>query len=145
MWDREEHTATALSSRWMPVCLWLSSALHYYKGRFPATPLVYEEGEPRAWRTKIVQGWPKLWANVRAVIGISVKVLGQASQFWPTPYNFCLSLERGSAPVRDVRVRLRGVSASEPTEGDCTAGACQCGAGTIGRDLKLPRVARGNW
>jgi hypothetical protein len=38
--------------------------------------------------TKIVQGWPKLWANFRALIRILVKLLGQVLQFGPTLYNF---------------------------------------------------------
>eukprot|EP00966_Prymnesium_polylepis_P332223 7387737-Prymnesium_polylepis.1 len=48
-----------------------------------------------------------------------------------------VSLKRGGAPVREIRVRLRGVAASQPIEGDCTAGACQCGAGIVGRDVVL--------
>ena len=48
-----------------------------------------------------------------------------------------VSLARGGAPVRQVVVRLRGVAASQPLEGDCTAGACQCGAGIVGRDVVL--------
>ena len=51
--------------------------------------------------------------------------------------NRAVSLERGGAPVRHIRVRLRGVAASQPLEGDCTAGACQCGAGIVGRDIVL--------
>jgi hypothetical protein len=39
--------------------------------------------------------------------------------------------------VRTVRVRLRGVAASQPLEGDCSAGACQCGAGIVGPDIVL--------
>jgi hypothetical protein len=37
--------------------------------------------------TKIVQGSPKLWANFRALMGIfiAVEILGQVSQFGPTP------------------------------------------------------------
>jgi hypothetical protein len=38
--------------------------------------------------TKIVQGWPKLWADFRARSGFSVKLLGQVSQFGPTLYKF---------------------------------------------------------
>ena len=48
-----------------------------------------------------------------------------------------VSLRRGGAPVREIRVRLRGVAANQPLEGDCTAGACQCGAGIVGRDIVL--------
>lgn len=51
--------------------------------------------------------------------------------------NRAVSLERGGAPVRTIRVRLRGVAASQPLEGDCTAGACQCGAGIVGPDVVL--------
>ena len=46
-------------------------------------------------------------------------------------------LERGGAPIRTIRVRLRGAAANQPLEGDCTAGACQCGAGIVGRDIVL--------
>lgn len=51
-----------------------------------------------------------------------------------------VSLERGGAPVRTVRVRLRGVAGSQPLEGDCRAGECQCGAGVVGPEvvLRLP-------
>ena len=51
-----------------------------------------------------------------------------------------MSLKRGGAPVRTIHVRLRGVAGSQPLEGDCTAGSCQCGAGIVGRDviLQLP-------
>jgi hypothetical protein len=41
--------------------------------------------------TKTVQGWPKLWANFRTLIGTSVKVSGQVSQFGPTLYIFRLA------------------------------------------------------
>jgi len=59
--------------------------------------------------------------------------------FWHGRYvvNRDVSLERGGAPVRTIRVLLRGVSASQPLEGDCRAGHCQCGAGILGRDLVL--------
>ena len=49
--------------------------------------------------------------------------------------NRAVSLERGGAPVRRIRVTLRGVAGSQPLEGDCHAGACQCGAGIVGRDV----------
>ena len=29
------------------------------------------------------------------------------------------------------------MAATQPLEGDCTAGACQCGAGIVGRDVVL--------
>merc|ERR1712137_487780 len=48
-----------------------------------------------------------------------------------------VSLERGGAPVREIHVRLRGVAANQPIEGDCSAGACECGAGIVGRDIVL--------
>ncbi|KAL1524011.1 hypothetical protein AB1Y20_018926 [Prymnesium parvum] len=48
-----------------------------------------------------------------------------------------VSLERGGAPVREVRVWLRGVAGSQPLEGDCRAGQCQCGMGVVGRELRL--------
>ena len=38
--------------------------------------------------TKIVQGWPKLWANFRALIGVLSKSVGPASQFGPNPVQF---------------------------------------------------------
>ena len=43
----------------------------------------------------------------------------------------------GGAPVREVRVRLRGVIASSPIAGSCAAGTCTCGAGILGRDVIL--------
>jgi len=43
----------------------------------------------------------------------------------------------GIRPYARYQVRLRGVAASQPLEGDCTAGACQCGAGIVGPDVVL--------
>eukprot|EP01043_Picozoa_sp_COSAG02_P051924 COSAG02_NODE_5526_length_4257_cov_3.577099_4_plen_780_part_00 len=51
--------------------------------------------------------------------------------------NRAVSLDRGGAPVRTIRVQLRGVAANQPLEGDCTAGACQCGAGIVGPEIVL--------
>ena len=71
---------------------------------------------------------------------VLVAELGSLGRFaTPLVYvvNRDVSLSRGGAPVRQVRVRLRGVAASQPLEGDCTAGACQCGAGIVGRDVVL--------
>ena len=54
--------------------------------------------------------------------------------------NRAVSLDKGGAPVRTIRVTLRGVAGSQPLEGDCSAGACQCGAGIVGREVvvRLP-------
>jgi hypothetical protein len=43
--------------------------------------------EPRR-QTKIVQGWPKLWANFRALIGIFSQTVGPSLAFWANLYNF---------------------------------------------------------
>ena len=59
-----------------------------------------------------------------------------------------MSLEHGGAPLRHIRVRLRSVAASKPPEGDCTDGACRCGAGIVGwgivLDLRTCQAGRGS-
>ena len=40
--------------------------------------------------TKIVQGWPKLWANVRALIGIFSQSVGPSLAIWANPVQFSL-------------------------------------------------------
>jgi hypothetical protein len=40
--------------------------------------------------TKIVQGWPKLWANFRALIGIFSKTVGPSLAIWANPVQFSL-------------------------------------------------------
>ena len=63
-------------------------------------------------------------------------------------------MDIGGAPVRTIRVTLRGtaegataaapgppgVGATQPLEGDCGAGSCTCGAGQLGREvvIRLP-------
>ena len=65
-----------------------------------------------------------------------------------------VSMDVGGAPVRTIRVTLRGtapgataanpgppgVGATQPLEGDCKAGSCTCGAGQLGREvvIRLP-------
>ena len=39
-------------------------------------------------RTKIVQGWPKLWANFRALIGISSQSVGPSLAIWANSVQF---------------------------------------------------------
>jgi hypothetical protein len=41
-------------------------------------------------RTKIVQGWPKFWANVRALIGILSQSVGPSLANWANPVQFSL-------------------------------------------------------
>ena len=38
--------------------------------------------------TKIVQGWPKLWANFRALIGIFSQIIGPSLAIWANPVQF---------------------------------------------------------
>ena len=42
--------------------------------------------------TKIVQGWPKLWANFRALIGIFSQTFGPSLAIWANPVQFSLVL-----------------------------------------------------
>jgi hypothetical protein len=39
-------------------------------------------------KTKIVQGWPKLWANFRALIGIFSQSFGPSLTIWANPVQF---------------------------------------------------------
>jgi hypothetical protein len=41
-------------------------------------------------RTKIVQGWPKLWANFRALIVIFSQSVGPSLAMWANPVQFSL-------------------------------------------------------
>ena len=41
-------------------------------------------------RTKILQGWPKLWTNFRALIGIFSQSLGLSLAIWANPVEFSL-------------------------------------------------------
>jgi hypothetical protein len=41
-------------------------------------------------RTKIVQGWPRLWANFRALIGIFSQSIGPSLAIWVNPVQFLL-------------------------------------------------------
>jgi hypothetical protein len=41
--------------------------------------------------TKIVQGWPKLWANFRALIGIFSQSVGPSVTIWANPVQFSLN------------------------------------------------------
>jgi hypothetical protein len=41
-------------------------------------------------KTKIVQGWPKLWANFQALIGIFSQIVGPSLTIWVNPDTFRL-------------------------------------------------------
>jgi hypothetical protein len=43
--------------------------------------------------TKIVQGWPKLWTNFRALIGIFSQSVGPSLTIWASPAQFSLQVE----------------------------------------------------
>jgi hypothetical protein len=47
--------------------------------------------------TKIVQGWPKLWANFRALIGFFSQTVGPSLAIWVNPVQFLLVLRRECA------------------------------------------------
>ena len=38
--------------------------------------------------TKIVQGWPKLWANFMALVGIFTQSIGPSLAIWANPVQF---------------------------------------------------------
>jgi hypothetical protein len=42
-------------------------------------------------RTKIVQGWPKLRANFRALLGIFSQSVGPSLAIWANPVHFSLA------------------------------------------------------
>jgi hypothetical protein len=45
---------------------------------------------PPGAETKIVQGWPKLWANYRALIGIFSQISGPSLVIWANPVQLSL-------------------------------------------------------
>jgi hypothetical protein len=55
--------------------------------------------------TKIAQGWPKLWANFRALIGIFSQRIGPSLAIWANPVQF--SLYRGYFQHAKVPICLR--------------------------------------
>ena len=57
--------------------------------------------------TKIVQGWPKLWADFRALIGIFSQIVGPSLAIWANPVQFSFHLHDGSEVMRD-HVELAG-------------------------------------
>jgi hypothetical protein len=68
--------------------------------------------QPGGWRgthTKIVQGWPKLWANFMALIGIFSQSVGPSLAIWANPVQFSFHLTE-VAP-------LEGQAAAEPAAG----------------------------
>ena len=44
----------------------------------------------RPWATKLVQGWPKLWTNFRALIGIFGQSVGSSCAIGANPVQFSL-------------------------------------------------------
>ena len=49
-----------------------------------------------ALRTKVVQGWPNLWANFRALIRIFSQIFGPSLAVWVDPVQFSFSGHSGS-------------------------------------------------
>ena len=47
-----------------------------------------DEGCTQALNTKTAQGWPKLWANVRALFGIFSQSVGPCLAIWANPVQF---------------------------------------------------------
>ena len=50
--------------------------------------------------TKIVQGWPKLWANFRNLIGIFSQSAGPSLAIWANPVQFSSMLSSRRVPAR---------------------------------------------
>jgi hypothetical protein len=57
---------------------------------------------PRATRsrTKIVQGWPKLWANFKALIGTFTQSVGPSLAIWASPVQFPFRRLRAPSAAR---------------------------------------------
>jgi hypothetical protein len=73
----------------------------------------------RAWRcgliarplTKIVQGWPKFWANFRALIGIFSQSVGPSLAIWANPVKFSFLARRTPAdPCAEWHLTDKGTS-----------------------------------
>jgi hypothetical protein len=45
--------------------------------------------------TEIVQGWPKLWANFRALVGIFSQSVGPSIAIWANPVQFSFGVRGG--------------------------------------------------
>ena len=75
---------------------------------------------------------------------VLVAQLGSLGRYAPTlllVVDKRVESEPGAAALRTLRVTLRDdVTATQPVEGDCNAGRCQCGLSILGRTLtvKLP-------
>jgi hypothetical protein len=72
--------------------------------------------------TKIVQGWPKLWANFRALIGIFSQNFGPSLAIWVNPVQFSF-VAHGAAAAQASRL--------------------ECGREGLKRDELLRAVASG--
>jgi hypothetical protein len=55
-------------------------------------PLAF--GVANACATKIVQGWPKLWADFRALTGIFSQSVGPSLAIWANPVQFSFCARR---------------------------------------------------
>ena len=49
---------------------------------------IFSDRAALATLTKIVQGWPKLWASFRALIGIFSQSVGPSLAIWADPVQF---------------------------------------------------------
>jgi hypothetical protein len=66
----------------------------------PGTLHMNENAARRGARTKIVQGWPKLWANFRPLIGIFSQSVGPSLTIWANPVQFSFRMPPSSRPPR---------------------------------------------
>jgi hypothetical protein len=64
-------------------------------------------------KTKIVQGWPKFWANFRAQIGKSSQSVGPSLAIWANPVQLSVKRQCDNAPQAR-RTSMQAASASAP-------------------------------
>jgi hypothetical protein len=75
---------------------------------------------PRAPKTKMVQGWRKLWVNFRYLIGIFSQNAGSTCEFWVNPVDFTLDnwAERSPTAAGGLERRELGARAPRATATD---------------------------
>ena len=89
-------------------------------------PLAF--GVANACATKIVQGWPKLWADFRALTGIFSQSVGPSLAIWANPVQF--SFQRVST---DGRLEARSGAAHRDIQLEALRAALQVPADALQR------------
>ena len=67
----------------------------------PEAVVEVQVGQPRS-KTKIAQGWPKLWANFRALVGIFSQSIGPSLAIWADPVQFSSKEPFSCGPLHSI-------------------------------------------